>query len=184
MSIAQKLINGISDKILVQKARSGDPDAYGKLYMKYIDSIYRYIFFKVNCDRFESEDLTETVFLKAWDKLQNGEFKNDNFRAWIYRIAHNIVIDTYRTHKKTVALNDSIPSTDSPEGEFFQKKGELELLKAVNSLPDEQKQVITLKFIEGMKNEEIARILKKTNQAIRALQYRGLQQLKNKINHG
>lgn len=182
MSFKQNLLGTIEDKILVQKVRRGSRDAYGKLYMKYLDSIYRYIYFRVNQDKFESEDLTETVFLKAWDHLTNGSFKNENFRAWIYKIAHNTVIDKYRSGSNTIVLNESIAADrDTQESDFYKKESEIELLKAVNSLPSDQKQVITLKFIEGLKNEEIAAILDKSNVAVRALQYRALKVLQKRL---
>ena len=178
MSISKKIIDSLSDKILVKKAQRADKDAYGKLYMKYLDQIYRYIYFRVNMNRSESEDLAEIVFIRAWNKIRQGSFKNDNFRAFIYRIARNIVIDSYRKNNKTARLEKDVPSSETPEDTFLQKSGQKELLLAIQKLSDEQKQVVTLKFIDGANNEEIAQIMNKSNQAVRALQHRGLKQLK------
>ena len=77
-------LNSITDKILVYRAKRGDKEAYGKLYLKYIDSIYRYIFFRVNQNHEEAEDITEIVFFKAWEKFATFDEQAGGFQAWIY----------------------------------------------------------------------------------------------------
>ena len=181
MSISQKIISGLSDKWLIEKAKKGDKVAYGKLYMKYLDQIYRYIYFRVNNNRFESEDLTEIVFLKAWDNIRRGNFRNENFRAWIFRIARNIVIDNYRKNTPYVPVNQDFPASVDLLDDFIKDSKKQEIASALNSLPGEQKEVVSLKFISGLKNEDIAGILNKTKQAVRALQYRALKNLRKQL---
>src|SRR3989344_1240602 len=91
--------NAVSESRLLKKAVKGDKESFGLLYKKYLDLIYRYIYFRVGSSKFEAEDLTQNVFFKAWDKIRNNGFKSDgvnsSFKAWLYRIAHNTVIDYY-----------------------------------------------------------------------------------------
>ena len=78
-------LNIISDKILVYKAKRGDKEAYGKLYLRYFDAIYRYIFFRVSQNHEEAEDITEIVFFKAWEKFATFDEQPAGFRAWIFQ---------------------------------------------------------------------------------------------------
>ena len=175
----QSPLKAFSDKLLVHKAKRGNKEAFGKLYLKYLDSIFRYVFFKVNQDRLQAEDLTQTVFFKAWEKLDNFDEDGVGFRAWIYKIAHNLVIDHYRDRKHKVELNEAIPDeSQSVEEKVFQESESKNLLRAIEQLSEEQREVITMKFIEGMSNKEISKILNKNKDAIRALQHRALRALK------
>lgn len=174
-----KRFQHISDKILVEKAKNGDREAFGKLYLKYLDTIYRYIFFRVNQDIQTAEDLAEVVFFKAWQNIVNFAEQDAFFKAWLYKIAHNVVIDHYRTENKPAVLKEELINENDNVLEDFERKIEIAaLMKAINKLSDEQKQIITLKFIEGLSNKEMLQILNKKEEAIRALQYRALKKLK------
>lgn len=137
--ISDKQSLSLRDKILVRKAKRGNKQAYGKLYLKHLDSIYRYIYFRVNQDRQEAEDLTEIVFFKAWDKLEHFDEKGHGFRAWIYKIAHNLVIDYYRDSNKRTSLNENIPDEEQGAEEKviadFEKEA---LMRAIKKLSIEQ----------------------------------------------
>jgi len=172
-------LKSFSDKLLVHKAKRGDKEAFGKLYLKHLDSIFRYIFFRVNQDSQQAEDLTEIVFFKTWEKLESFDEQGVGFRAWIYKIAHNTVIDYYRESKQNVQLNEAIPDeSQNVEEKVLQESESKNLLRAIKQLSEEQQEVITMKFIEGMSNKEISKILNKNKDAIRALQYRALKVLK------
>ena len=88
-----------TDQELLGRALDGDTEAFGDLYERYLDEIQRFVFYRV-ADRFEAEDLTEVVFIKAWEALPRFESSNVNLRAWLYRIAHNTIIDHYRTRRQ------------------------------------------------------------------------------------
>ncbi|MDO9349062.1 MAG: sigma-70 family RNA polymerase sigma factor, partial [Anaerolineales bacterium] len=87
-----------SDQVLLERAIQGDTEVFGDLYERYLAEIHRYVFYRV-ADRFEAEDLTETVFLKAWEALSRFKSSGVNFRAWLYRIENKTVEYYYRRRK-------------------------------------------------------------------------------------
>ncbi len=164
---------------LVQKAKSGDADAFAMLYDAYVDRIYRYIYFRVS-DDVVTEDLTSQVFLKAWESLDRYTAGSSPYLAWLYTIARNLVIDYYRTKKATVNLDEvsqSHASDPAPDDDVQHRLDVQAIRDAMQTLTDEQQQVLTLRFIAGMSTEDIAKLMDKREGAIRALQMRALQAL-------
>lgn len=167
----------LKDKFLVFSAKRGDKDSFGKLYQKYLDGIYRYIYFRLSQRREEAEDLTETVFLKAWKSLDT--YSENNFRAWLYKIAHNLTIDYFKKEGRRVTLTEEIIDMKQNIEEKILVKDEIESLeKALNILNDDQKAVFTMRYIEDLSNREIAFALGKKEEAIRAIQHRALKKLR------
>ena len=167
---------------LVEKAADGDIEAFGELYSIYLDRIYRYVFYQVR-NKATAEDLTEEVFLKAWEGIGKFKWKGPPFQAWLYRIARNHIIDYFRTKRQQVTLDEELKADDKePEQEADDKQTQRMLSKAIFSLPQQQRQIILLKFIEGLENCEIAQILKKSQGAIRITQMRALDALRQKLN--
>lgn len=164
----------------MQRAVSGDAEAFASLYQSYVDRVYRFIFFRVGESRL-AEDLTSQTFLKAWESLGRYQIRGLPFAAWLFRIARNKVIDNYRVSKETVSLEAALLTQPDPHGKVDEKvEGHLEveqLRVALRRLTEEQRQVLTLKFIEGLSTKEISQIMGKQEGAIRALQMRGLQAL-------
>lgn len=166
------------ERRLVDLARSGDAEAFGQLYDVYVDRVYRYIFFRVT-DEGTAEDLTSQVFLKAWESVKRYRPRGP-FIAWLYTISRNAVIDHYRTRRQTVSLDAAVPvaSQDEKLDDHVQLQFEMSTLQEVlQTLTDEQQQVLIMKFIAGFPTDEIAREMKKSEGAIRALQMRALQAL-------
>lgn len=166
------------ERRLVDLAKSGDGDAFGQLYEAYFDRVYRFIFFRVSDDQI-AEDLASQVFLKAWENLQRYHPRGP-FLAWLYAIARNTVIDNYRTRKPVISLEDAAPiaSQDDRLDDRMQLEFEMNSLRqAMQRLTDEQQEVIMLKFISDYDTEQIARVMGKSEGAIRALQMRALQAL-------
>ena len=172
------------ERQLVLKAQDGDAEAFGRIYDGYVERIYRFVFFRVD-DQQTAEDLTSQVFLKAWSNLDRFEFTRTPYIAWLYTIAHNTVIDHYRTRKITTALEDvqlSQPDDAEAVENQIDLTVEMQTIKAaMQSLTEDQQQVLHLRFIEGMSNTEIAQQLGKREGAIRALQMRGLQALAKQL---
>jgi RNA polymerase sigma factor, sigma-70 family len=173
-----------NERQLVLQAQAGNSEAFGQLYDAYMERIYRFVYFRVE-DQQTAEDITSQVFLKAWSNLDRFQFSRTPYLAWLYTIAHNAVIDHYRTRKVTTALDDvqlSQPDHSEAVENDIDLTVEMRSVKsALQTLTDDQQRVLTLKFIEGMSNNEIARHLGKREGAIRALQMRGLQALAKQL---
>ncbi len=165
---------------LVRQAQAGDENAFARLYDAYLTRIYRYVYFRVT-DEQTAEDVTSQVFLKAWESLERCQIGKSPFVAWLYRIAHNAVIDHYRTRKSTIGLEEvSLVHTGASEDlddEIDKQFETRDLRLALQQLTGEQQQVLILKFISGLSTPEIARQMGKRPGAVRALQMRALQSL-------
>jgi len=172
---------------LVHRSQTGDADAFACLYDAYMERIYRYIYYRV-ADESLAEDITSQVFLKAWERLDTYHSGSSAFIAWLYRIAHNAVIDEYRTRKVVIRLDDTRPTEIHHEDKVDEKVDlqfeSEQLRKALQELTEEQQQVLILKFISGLSTQEIARYLGKQQGAIRALQMRALQGLARALGVG
>ena len=160
---------------LTDRARQGDKDAFGDLYEQYLDDIYRYIYYRVS-NHHDAEDLTEQVFLKAWERLPQYRGQVP-FRAWIYRIAHNAVIDHYRTRKESAPLTDNLVLADEHsdvEQQFLFKEKATQLAEIITQLSPLHQHVLTLRFINGFSMKEVAQILDRNVGTVRVLQHRAL----------
>ena len=173
-----------NERQLVLQAQAGNAEAFGQLYDAYMERIYRFVYFRVE-DQQTAEDITSQVFLRAWNNLDRFRLGRTPYLAWLYTIAHNAVIDHYRTRKVTAALEDvrlSQPDYAEAVENNIDFAVEMQTIKeALQTLTDDQQQVLTLKFIEGMSNDEIARHLGKREGAVRALQMRGLRALAKQL---
>lgn len=171
-----------SVELLIRDAIAGDKQAFGRLYEIYADQIVRYIYFRTG-EQAEAEDMAETVFLKAWENLP-GFGRADrkmNFRAWLYRIAHNMVVDSYRSKKTEVAL-DNIPDQqveDLPLGHLIEKDEQNKKLReALKQLDEQSQQVIMLRFLSGLSSKETAKIVGISDANVRVIQFRAVNKLR------
>ncbi len=164
---------------LILRAREGDGEAFGELYERLADRIYRYIYFRVT-DEELAEDLTSRVFLKAWEHLPSYKNSTSPFIAWLYTIAHNMLIDHYRVNRPTAPLDEIeiMPGDDPTPAEEVDRRSDVQTLRqALQQLTPIQREVVTMKLIDGMGTAEVAKRLHRTQGAIRALQMRALQSL-------
>lgn len=171
----------LSDQDLLVKIAKGDKPSFGILYERYLDQIYNYIFFQVNGNHHETEDLTEEVFLRAFTTVLEKPKLQANFKALVYRIAHNLVIDNYRTKKVEIDLDkvDIISEKlRNPEETFENLQLSKELSEAIKTLKPNLQEVIILRYILDLDTDEIAEIMGITRNYVRVLQYRALQGLK------
>ena len=163
---------------LVKRAIGGDSEAFGDLYVEYVEPIYRYIFYQVK-DKMITEDITQEVFLKAWNSIHTCEGKEHTFSSWLYRIAHNSIIDTFRRKKWEFSLDsDTAAKVIDDKSDLETRLEYKQLLDNIASLPANQRQVIILKFIQGLDNQEIGQVMLKSQGAIRILQMRALDTLR------
>jgi RNA polymerase sigma-70 factor (ECF subfamily) len=164
---------------LVHQAKTGNSEAFAQLYDAYVERVYRYIYFRTSEDA-ATEDLVSQVFLKAWENLGRYKVGGSPFIAWLYTIARNLVIDHYRAKKDVLPLEEAValPSERESPDEEAQTHFDLEAMRdALQFLTGDQQQVLILKFIAGLPNENIARIMNKREGTIRGLQMRALQTL-------
>lgn len=172
------------EKRLIKKAQKGDNQAFGELYDQYLPAIYRFIVIKVG-NKADAEDISHQVFLNAWQKMPKYKHQGFPFSSWLYRIAHNAVIDFYRTSKHHIDI-DSVPEDSFSETPETDKKiddlMQTRIVKdAIKELNEDEQNVIIMKFVNELSNKEIAASLEKSEGAVRVMQHRALKQLKTKI---
>ena len=155
----------------------GDIEAFGDLYDRYRDAIFRYVFYRVSNFQ-DAEDLTEQIFLKTWDGMSNYR-EEVPFKSWIYRIAHNAIIDHYRTRKNDLPLQEyAVIPSDQPglEKQAIDDERVNQLASTLRRLSPTHQHVLILRFIMGLGTAEVAEILEKTEGAVRVLQHRALKE--------
>jgi RNA polymerase sigma-70 factor (ECF subfamily) len=168
---------------LIERARRGEAAAFGDLYERHLDAIYRYVFYRVG-DRAEAENLTQTVFLKAWEALAKYRTQAVAFSAWLYRIAHNTVIDYYRTKKDDAPLEHPRLLQGEAEGleeQLAQKQSAEALARAIRQLDETDQQVLVLRFVSGLSHAETGKVLGRNEGYVRVLQHRALNALRARL---
>ena len=166
---------------LVDQAKT-DAEAFGKLYELYVEKIYNYVYYRIG-NHHDAEDLTAKTFHRALNHIPNYNHKGVPFAAWLYRIAHNLVANWHRDHKRrqVVALEQVTLSSDRQEMPHHaaEQTNERELLlAAIQKLPSERQELLTLKFVERMSNAEIGQVMGRSEGAIKSLYHRTLVSLK------
>lgn len=164
---------------LIQRAIGRDAGAFGELYRQNLTRIYRYIYYRIGQSS-DAEDLTEQTFLKAWEAIDRFRDQGVPFSAWLYRLAHNLIIDFRRTSHEAAPIEDlqEMEAAQRPLDELAAGRiEEREVLLAIARLTPEQQQVIILRFIQGMSHADVAAILGKNEGAVRVVQHRALQAL-------
>ncbi len=168
---------------LATAAAAGDSQAFAQLYDLYVDRVYHYIHYGLGRAR-DAEDLTETVFLKAWQAMRRYQPNGSPVFAWLVRIAHNALIDHLRTCRETAPLEEI--EDDAVEGALWANPVQVadlrctqgQLRRAILGLKPEQQQVIILRFIDEMSHAQVADALAKTEGAVRVIQHRALAALR------
>lgn len=169
------------DQELLAKITKGDKHAFGILYQRYLNQIYNYIYFQVNGNKQEAEDLSEEVFLRTFQVVTEKTEKNKNFRALVFTIARNLVIDSYRANKNEVDiehLDISSNEVRNPEQTLESSQLSKSLSDAIQNLRPNLQEIIILRYILELDTDEIADIMGISNNYVRVLQYRALQSLK------
>jgi RNA polymerase sigma-70 factor (ECF subfamily) len=179
---------------LVLRAQQGDQSAFAQLYDLYSKKIHSYLRYHLNGRSELAEDLASDVFLKALEKIHSYQFSGVPFSAWLYRIAHNHLIDYLRALpkktgvsldecKKTGVSLDECSGVDDPSAEKA-LDGTLthhELTGALEGLTEEQRQVIVLRFMEDKSIADTARVMRKNEDAIKQLQVRALRNMRRTL---
>ncbi|WP_375480433.1 sigma-70 family RNA polymerase sigma factor [uncultured Jatrophihabitans sp.] len=166
---------------LVRRAQDGDGEAFGQLYDRYVDVVFRFIYYRVN-DRALAEDFTSETFLRALRRISGISYQGRDIGAWFVTIARNIVLD----HVKSARNRLETPTADTLEGRERQPSTESavlahlqseQLMAAVSQLGGDQRECVLLRFVQGMSVSETAQIMGKNDGAIKALQHRAVRKL-------
>lgn len=174
-----------NDSTILDSAIKGDHEAFGVLYQENIKRIYNYIYYRTG-NSADAEDLTARVFQRALRHINSYKKTSVPFSAWLYRIAHNLVANWYRdnSRKKEIPIEDqeyilSLP--EFPESTMIKNQEEEGLMRVMRMLAVDRQQLIILKFVEGLSNIEIARIMGRSEGAVKSLYHRTLLEMRELI---
>jgi RNA polymerase sigma-70 factor (ECF subfamily) len=162
---------------------SFDGSALAAIYDEFYPPIYRYIYRQVS-DLETARDLTSEVFHRLLQAVQKGNGPRQDTRAWLYRTAHNIVVDHYRRqqHRQHLPLYEHVADDDAdPVSEAEDRLAVAKVRQALNHLTPDQRQVISLKFLAGFSNMEVAHVMNKPVGAVKSLQHRALAALQREL---
>lgn len=182
---SSSVVNLEQEARLVAQAKC-DPEAFGCLYEQYATKIYNYIYYRVG-NHHDAEDLTAKVFFKALEHIGRYQDRGAPFSAWLYRIAHNIVVNWHRDNSrrsKAVALDDMVGQLvngKDPHWEVERSEEQERLLQAIRSLPAVRQQLLILKFVERHSNRQIGQIMGRSEGAIKSLYHRTLLSLRDEL---
>lgn len=165
---------------VIERARGGDRGAFAELYDAHVDSVYRYLLYRVR-EPSDAEDLTSEVFTRAFANIHRYRWQGKSFLAWLYTIARNAVTDRRRRERPTVDLDNAFGiAEEGPTAHERAVVGEQvnALRGAVQHLTVEQREVLMMRFVQDMSSRQVAQILGKNEGAVRALQFRALGRLR------
>ena len=172
------------EESLVQRAKQRDQKAFTQLYEGYFDKIYRYTVIKIGNET-EAEDMTQQVFVRAYESIGSYRSRGVPFSAWLFRIAHNQIVDYVRkrSKKQTISLDETLPIMDNTNLEHdVETKFEMEkVATAAKQLTKAQQEVISLRFAGGLSIAEVAKTMRKSEGAIKALQHSAILALRKTL---
>lgn len=175
---------------LVRAAQDGDTEAFGQLFDRYHDTVFRFVLFRLG-DRPAAEDLTQETFVRAYRRITSVSYQGRDIGAWFVTIARNLVLDhvkssRYRLESSTAEVADVAPSSfrPGPESEVIAGATHAELLRCVARLGDDQQECIALRFLQGLSVAETAEIMGRNEGAVKALQHRAVRRLAQLLPEG
>jgi RNA polymerase sigma-70 factor, ECF subfamily len=173
---------------LVAAAQQGDQEAFGQLYNRYVDVVFRFVLFRVG-DRPLAEDLTSETFLRALRRISSVSYQGRDVGAWFVTIARNLVLDhvkssRYRLEMTTADILDSSADDRGPEHEVVEEATAAELMRCVAQLGRDQQECIMLRFMQGLSVSETAAVMGRNEGAVKALQHRAVRRLAQLLPEG
>ncbi len=179
-SAAENVTERDADLAAVRAAQV-DRAAFEVIYRRYLDRVYSYAFYQLG-DHHDAEDVTERVFMAALAALPGFREQGASFRAWLFGIAHNTIANVHRTRARRRAqpladdFDRAAPEAD-PAAILDRAEDRHRILRAVSALAEDRRQVILLRFVDGLSTQEISQVLDRTAGAVRVLQHRALRDL-------
>ncbi|KQX66194.1 RNA polymerase subunit sigma-24 [Angustibacter sp. Root456] len=170
---------------LVTLAQQGDSEAFALLYERYVDVVYRYVYYRVGSHHV-AEDLTSETFVRALRRIDSFSWTGRDIAAWFVTIARNIVLDhvkssRYRLEVTTAELLDGDEHAASPEHDVLQRLRDERLVEAMRTLKPEQQECLALRFLQGLSLAETAEAMGRTAGAVKQLQLRAVRALHREL---
>ncbi len=175
-----KALKKEADERLLIEAAQQDPARFADLYEVNFERVYAYAVRRVR-DRAEAEDVTAEVFHQALANLKRFEWRGIPFAAWLFRIAANLISDRWQRSGREIADDEKIDAAQVSPAEIEEVERRATLFKLVDTLPAEQKNVVVLRFVEQKSIKEVARQIRKTEGAVKQLQFRALSNLRARM---
>lgn len=176
---------GLRLRALVDLAVQGDAEAFGQLYDHYVGGIYRFVYYRVGSAQL-AEDLTSETFVRGLRAISRFSWQGKDFGAWLTTIARNLITDHFKSSRARLEIvSDSVPETRSspptPEDEVLSLVSNAMLLEAVNDLPEEQRDCILMRFMQGLSIAQTAAALGRSEGAVKQLQLRAVRRLAKNV---
>lgn len=174
---------------LVKAAQNGDMAAFGELFDRYFDMVFRFVLVRMNGDRAQAEDIASETFVRALRRITSVTYQGRDIGAWFVTIARNLIFDhvkssRYRLEHATDEIVEHSPSTHGPEQQVLDGATNDELLRCVRKLNPDQQECITLRFLQGLSVAETAVLMDRNEGAVKALQHRAVRRLAQLLPEG
>lgn len=184
MSDEEHQLADLAEDDLIERAKN-ESAAFGELYARYVTRIYNYVYYRTG-NHHDAEDVTARVFQRALQHIPRYNDRGVPFSAWLYRIAHNLVVNWHRDkgRRQVVSLEEislGALRSEAPEGVTEWREEQELLLAAIRNLPDDRQQLLILKFVEHMSNAEVGQIMRRSEGAVKSLYHRTLLALRDEI---
>jgi RNA polymerase sigma-70 factor, ECF subfamily len=169
----------ISEKSLIQKAIERDSDAFTQLYWRNVDRVYKHVYYKIR-NQSAAEDITQETFIKAWKSISKYKDRGHTFAAWLITIANNNIYDHFKANRNTLPLDET--NLENINDDLLKNmqthENHNDVHEAISMLAEEKQKVVIMRYIEGFSFSEIARMLKKSEGAVRVTLHRSLHELR------
>jgi RNA polymerase sigma-70 factor, ECF subfamily len=166
---------------LVEACQAGDARAFGELYERYHDVVFRYVLFRMG-DRAFAEDVTQETFVRALRRISSVSYQGRDIGAWFVTIARNLIFDyvkssRYRLESTTSEIVELSPATGGPEQQVLENATNAELVASIDKLNPDQRECVQLRFLRGLSVAETAELMDRNEGAVKALQHRAVRRL-------
>jgi len=175
-----KALRQEADERLLIEAAQKDPARFAELYENHFERVYAFVVRRVG-NRAETEDLTAEVFHHALANLKRFEWRGIPFAAWLFRIAANLISDRWQRAGREVSDDATLAEAQASTAEMTEVERRATLFRLVDTLPAEQRRVVVLRFVEEKSIKQVAREIRKTEGAVKQLQFRALTSLRTRM---